>query len=378
MELDHIQEINSINVDIANMKTGHEEFVQKLEFNYNEKLINEYDKYLRLEEKMEKMRQKYEKELEDLANAKKESETQITNNFLDQMKQKQEQLEELMERAQKTLKEHELIKQQIEDDADREIYEMKTAHEQELKEEQDANVRLRAETGIVNKKFIGAQKEIDDLKHTVFAMENEHVKFKGVIIELEKDISDLKKEIAERDNTIQDKERRIFELKSKNQELEKFKFILEFKIKELQSQIEPRERTIREQTEQINDMVRELENLQRIVINLDLQLAELREKLASADNELKKEVSKNHAMKAALKKIRIDIHQASGLVQDVPKLTKALKEMYHKYNADRDFAATQAEDVEAKNEFLRQRDFLERTVKTLKLQVQDLEANHFV
>lgn len=43
--------------------------------------------------------------------------------------------------------------------------------------------------------------------------------------------------------------------------------------------------------------------------------------------------------------------------------------MYHKYNADKDFAVTQAEDVEAKNEFLRQRDFLERTVRTLKQQV---------
>lgn len=43
--------------------------------------------------------------------------------------------------------------------------------------------------------------------------------------------------------------------------------------------------------------------------------------------------------------------------------------MYHKYNADKDFAVSQAEDVEAKNEFLRQRDFLERTVRTLKQQV---------
>lgn len=369
MEADHVQEINHINLDIANMKTAHEEFVQKLENNYNEKLINEYDKYLRLEEKMEKMRLKYEMELQALATAKKESETNITNDFLEQIRQKQVQLEELMERAQKTVKEHEVIKQQIEDDADREIYELKTAHEQELKEEQDANVRLRAETGIIRKKFLASQKEIDDLKHTVFSMENEHVKFKGIIIELEKDVADLKKEIAERDNTIQDKERRIFELKSKNQELEKFRFILDFKIKELQSQIEPRERTIREQTEQINDMIRELENLQRIVINLDLQLSELREKLASADNELKKEVAKNRAMKTALKQIRIDIHQASGLIQDVPKLTKVLKEMYHKYNADRDFGTTQAEDVEAKNEFLRQREFLERTVTTLKDQV---------
>lgn len=43
--------------------------------------------------------------------------------------------------------------------------------------------------------------------------------------------------------------------------------------------------------------------------------------------------------------------------------------MYHKYNADKDFELAQAEDTEAKNEFLRQRDFLERTIKILQKQV---------
>lgn len=232
---------------------------------------------------------------------------------------------QLVEQSQQKTKEHELIKQQIEDDADREIYELKTIHEKELKDEQDANVKLRGELAIVKKKLMASQKEIDDLQHNVYSLENEHVKFKGIIVGLEKDIADLKKEISERDATIQDKERRIFELKSKNQELEKFKFILDFKIKELQSQIEPRERAIREQTEQINDMVRELENLQRIVISLDLQLAELREKLAAADNELKREIEKNRAMKSAMKKIRVDIHNASGMIHDIPRLTKTLK-----------------------------------------------------
>lgn len=48
---------------------------------------------------------------------------------------------------------------------------------------------------------------------------------------------DLKKEIAERDNTIQDKERRIYELKRKKQELEKYKFVLNYKITELKNQV---------------------------------------------------------------------------------------------------------------------------------------------
>ncbi|XP_044759161.1 cilia- and flagella-associated protein 57 [Coccinella septempunctata] len=369
LESDHQQELHNINMEINKMKQAHEQFVHKLEANYNEKLIYEYDKYMRLEEKMDKMRLEYEQQLEDLRQAKADTEETITNSFLEKLQEKDAQHDELIEQARQRTEQHELIKQQIEDDADREIYELKAAHEKELKEEQDLNVRIRGETAMVKKKLITSQKEIDDLKHTVYLLESDHTKFKGVIVDREKDIADLKKEIAERDQTIQDKERRIYDLKRKNQELEKFKFILDFKIKELKSQIEPKERTIREQVEQINEMVRELENLQKIILSLDLQLDELKEKLAASDNEVRIEVAKNRRMKEALKSLRTDIHKASGYIQDVPMLIKTIRNIYHKYNADKDFAMAQEEDKEAKSEFLRQREFLERTVSKLKERV---------
>ncbi|KAL3272571.1 hypothetical protein HHI36_014041 [Cryptolaemus montrouzieri] len=369
LESDHQQELHNINMEINKMKQSHEQFVHKLEANYNEKLIYEYDKYMRLEEKMDKMRLEYEQQLEDLRQAKADTEEAITTGFLEKLQEKDAQHDELLEQAKQRTEQHELIKQQIEDDADREIYELKAAHEKELKEEQDLNVRIRGETAMVKKKLITSQKEIDDLKHTVFLLESDHTKFKGVIVDREKDIADLKKEITERDQTIQDKEKRIYDLKRKNQELEKFKFILDFKIKELKSQIEPKERTIREQVEQINEMVKELENLQKIILSLDLQLDELKEKLAASDNEVRIEVAKNRRMKEALKNLRFDIHQASGYIQDVPMLIKTIRNIYHKYNADKDFAMAQEEDKEAKSEFLRQREFLERTVSKLKERV---------
>lgn len=77
------------------MKSGHEVFVQTLESNYNEKLIVEYEKYIKLEEKMEKMRVRYDKELEDLHNAKKDSEMTITNDFIQKLNEKEVQLEEV-------------------------------------------------------------------------------------------------------------------------------------------------------------------------------------------------------------------------------------------------------------------------------------------
>lgn len=72
-------------------------------------------------------------------------------------------------------------------------------------------------------------------------------------------------------------------------------------------------------------MVRELENLQKVILSLDLQLAELREKLAAANSEVKKEIEKNRRMKKALQAIRIDIHQASTHIQNIPMLQKTVR-----------------------------------------------------
>lgn len=72
-----------------------------------------------------------------------------------------------MEQTKQNTNEHEMIKQQIEDDADREIFELKQNHEKELKEEQDLNVRLRGEASLVKKKLLTSQKDGEDLKHKV-------------------------------------------------------------------------------------------------------------------------------------------------------------------------------------------------------------------
>lgn len=115
-----------------------------------------------------------EHQYELLLKAKAESEESITNNYLEIVKEKDNINDEvvkqnhifyrkvkslkyfqLKEKILKQVKEHELIKQQIEDDCDREIYELKASHEKDMKEEQDLNVRLRGEAGVVKKKLLG-------------------------------------------------------------------------------------------------------------------------------------------------------------------------------------------------------------------------------
>ncbi|KAF5287488.1 hypothetical protein FQA39_LY04116 [Lamprigera yunnana] len=375
LDTDHAQELSNMTLEMNNLKLNHEQYLQKMDILNNDKLIVEYDKYLQLEEKMSKLRSNYEAQLEGMREEKMALKESMNNDFMSKLQDKDVQIEELHEEQRAKNKEHEVIKQQIEDDADREIYELKTLHEKILKEEQDVNVRLKGETSLIKKKLLSAEKEIEELKHTVYIMKNSQVKFKALIKGMEKDVSDLKKEVSERDSSIQDKEKRIFELKRKNQELEKFKFILDYKIKELKSQIEPRDRQIREQTDQINEMVNELEHLQKLVERLEIHLKDLREQLNSADNELKKEQGNKRACKAMLKSMKNDLHNVTGLLQEPGKLAKALKEMYHKYSVDKEFEIIHAEEEQAKNEFLRQREFLERNVKTLQLQIAKFSSS---
>lgn len=95
LESDHQQELHNINMEINKMKQSHEQFVHKLEANYNEKLIYEYDKYMLLEEKMDKMRLEYEQMLEDLRLAKADTEEAITTSFLEKLQEKDAQHDEV-------------------------------------------------------------------------------------------------------------------------------------------------------------------------------------------------------------------------------------------------------------------------------------------
>lgn len=50
------------------------------------------------------------------------------------------------------MREHEETKRQIEEDADREILDIKNKYERRLREEKEQNLRLKGETGIMRKK----------------------------------------------------------------------------------------------------------------------------------------------------------------------------------------------------------------------------------
>ncbi|CAB3240040.1 unnamed protein product [Arctia plantaginis] len=369
MENEHTHEIGMIQQDIAKLRSGHERTLQTLEADFNIRLISEYDRYQSLEDKTARMRKDYEQRLEDLAESKRLALREMNKMFEAKLEEKDLTLQELQEQADMEKREHENIKSSIEEDADREIIEIRTAYEVQLKEEKDANVRLKGETGLMKKKLITANKDIDEFKHQILQLKAEHKQFQKVISTLERDVADLKKEIGERDGTIQDKEKRIYELKRKKQELEKYKFVLNFKITELKNQIDPLEREIKAQKVRILELEVSLETLLKKKDYRELKIAQLNEKLLSAKKDFIAEAERNLTLKSTLKKIKIDLHNMTAEFQDPTKLKLAVKSLFHKYVEDIDFVRSRLADDEAVREFNRQRDHLEKQVAALKQQL---------
>lgn len=78
-----------------------------------------------------------------------------TTRFLNQINKKFLLYFQLQNQLEQERLDHEEIKQQIEDDADREIVALRATYESQLRDERDNNIRLRGEAGVMKKKLIG-------------------------------------------------------------------------------------------------------------------------------------------------------------------------------------------------------------------------------
>jgi regulator of replication initiation timing len=369
LQEDHTNEINNINVEIVKMKTTHAEVLQQTEKNYEQKLIIEFDKYQAFEEQNNLMREGYEKQLQDLEKRDAEKLQKTVTKYEDIIHENKIQLEEVSDEMTHKEHVHQYLITQMEDDADREILAVRTDYENLLYEERQSNLKLKGEAGMMRNRFMASQKDVEGLKRHVERVQAEYAEFHKNIHDLGKQIADLKKEIIERDATIQDKEKQIYDIKRINQELEKYKFVLNYKIQELRNQIEPRDREIEELKQNMRDIEAELLNLHKLNKSLEIQLHEVKEKLNAAHHEISCEKRLNKICEQLLRKIRVDILDVAGFVQEPNALKVAVKNLYHKYNTDDEFLRSRKADLAAECEFIKQRDFLEKTVMSLKKQV---------
>lgn len=335
-----------------------------LDTQYQAKIMGEVERYQQLMQEKELLNERWDEQNSLLVESHERVIAELTEEYESKLAEEALKIEQLQAEKAELEREFEEIKKQLEEDADREIEELKEKYDQKLAAANDAGLRLKGENGIMKKKFITLQKDIDSQKEEIKSLFEQKKELYATIASLEKDITSLKREIRERDETIGDKERRIYDLKKKNQELEKFKFVLDYKIKELKKQIEPREEEIAEMKEQIKEMDGELERYHKTNATLDLLISNLKLKQNGLQNEVLDQRSRKSDTQQQLLRFQHDLHDVVQFVQDPKLLKEKVKALYQKHCAA--MVSVPEQDSDLEREAARQREYLERTVESLK------------
>eukprot|EP00742_Colponemidia_sp_Colp-10_P003011 GILJ01003213.1.p1 GENE.GILJ01003213.1~~GILJ01003213.1.p1 ORF type:complete len:1307 (+),score=279.75 GILJ01003213.1:41-3922(+) len=349
---------------IKQMEEQQHQQLQELEAMHQQKLMAEVERFQALSQEKDMMNRKWEETHQMLVEQHERYVQELREDYEAQLEEEQMLRERVIEEKEDLTRIFEETRRQLEEDADREIEELKEKYDQKLNAEREANLRLKGENGIMKKKFTQLLKDIDDRKEEIKTMVDKEKELYDQIAALEKDIQGQKKEIAERDETIGDKEKRIYELKKKNQELEKFKFVLDYKIKELKRQIGPRETEIQDMKEQIKEMDKELEHYHRSNAQLDLMLQDLKLKLKGMQDEIVTQRKKLSDSTFQIKRYRDDLHESVQLIQDPKALKECVLRLYRKHVQEESKAPQMDQDTQ--KEYNRQRDYLERSVESLK------------
>lgn len=346
------------------LEERHAQQMQAIDSQYQQKIMTEVERYQILSSEKDIMNETWEERLGVQSDEHERAVQEMTDDYEGRLVEEAGVLEREKTEKDGLIAEFEETRRQLEEDVDREIEELKEKYEAKLAHEREAVLRLKGENGIMRKKFSALQKDIEDQKDEIQGLFLSKKALHEHIASLEKDIVGLKKEIRERDGTIGDKEKRIYDLKKKNQELEKFKFVLDYKIKELKKQIEPREVEIMEMKEQIKKMDQELERYHKNNSALELTIAGLKLKLDGMQREILSQRTKLGEAEAKAQMVCTELYETAQHIQDPKALKDAVKAMYQRHVTDT--FATPGMEADVAAEYTRQREYLEKSVDSLR------------
>ncbi|KAK9834356.1 hypothetical protein WJX84_006234, partial [Apatococcus fuscideae] len=363
-----IQEKNDQEMEYEEkLRSGREDALAQAaaaEAQYQTRIMAELERYAELSREKDLLNERWDEQHTVLVESHERVVQEITQEYEIRIHEEQLRMNTVEGEKEAANQESSEVLHQQEEDADQEIEEMRDKYEAKLTAERDMGLRLKGENGIMKKRFSALQKDIDEAREECKALFDQKKELYQTIAGLEKDILGHKKELLERDETIRDKEKRIYDLKKKNQELEKFKFVLDYKIRELKRQAEPKDDQISDMRDTIKEMEAEIARFHKNNAALDLTLSEYRLK----ENGLQKEILRQrHSMsdgEQVIKHFQNDLTETAQHIQDPHKLKEAVVLLLQRHGGTGGGPSLLAQDVQA--EFDRQREFLERTIATLR------------
>nr|XP_029708990.1 cilia- and flagella-associated protein 57-like [Aedes albopictus] len=367
MEMAHMEEFNLMTASIAQQKEDRQKEMMEFEAQFHEKIIMEYDKLSEMKQRMDQMREDYEVKLRRSAGCLQDTIESLEADQKKQLVEKQEIIDGLLKEMDRKRIEFNEYCKQVDVDNDRNKVELQLNYEKKLQEEEENCMKWRGEAGVLKKKFSTLSREAENYRKEIETLQYQHGKFQQVIKQHQRDIEDLKRDLADRESIIKEKERKLHEMNKKTNELEKYKQVQTHKINELKSQIEPKDREIKEKKEIIGEMEKKLEELQLNNKQLALQLQELRDKYYGADLELRKERNRFRSSKNQYQQVCREIYNVAGLIQKPDELKRGITDLCHRYSDDKELQKSLASSEDVQNEFLRQREHLEKLTKNAKM-----------
>ncbi|XP_029288716.1 LOW QUALITY PROTEIN: cilia- and flagella-associated protein 57 [Cottoperca gobio] len=360
----------------AEVTVKHSKELKDSELSYNHKLIVEHERHQDLQHKYQSMQEDYEKQLKAAEESKVQSLKELTQLYEANLQEKTQLLVQCQEDAQQQVREFKEITKQVEEDEERMIHDIQIKYEKKLHTEKETNTNLKEETGIMTQKLYSLQRQIDDRHTDINRKKQEQQRLLGLIRSLESDVENLKRQISGHEKTNQDKDKTISSLKKKNQELEKLKFVLDSQLNELKKQTEPQHDDIKEKKERIHQLEEELVHIDKSNTQLKLTASELRLKLRTRDKETHREKQKVKDLETHLRRLKTDLHNCVGFIQEPKKLKDSVQTIHARYVALTDGVDKSGMDEDIQRAFCRQRDHLERTVDSLKTRLLKSAEEH--
>lgn len=355
---------------IKQLEEHHLQQMQETEAGYQQQIMKEVERYQQVLTQREAQSRHWKTEQQRLVIKHDKYVADVTKDFEDRLNEDRQLRVQMEEEKEELGREYRETVAQVEVDVDEETEALRKRYEDKLHAEREATLRFKGENGIMKKKFLALQKDIEDQRDQIKVLLETEKELIEDIKQLEKEIQALKREIRARDETIGEKEKRIYDLKKKNQELEKFKFVLDFKIKELKRAIEPRENEIADMKAQIKEMDQELELFHESNAQLDVLIGEQRQRIDALQKAIAGHRQDFSDLQTLMKRFRGDLYECVRHLQSPKELALHIAQLYNKYVSTNNGlgGASTGGNVEAEIqlEYARQKQYLEKSVHVLK------------
>uniref|UniRef100_A0A3P8R8K1 EML-like second beta-propeller domain-containing protein n=1 Tax=Astatotilapia calliptera TaxID=8154 RepID=A0A3P8R8K1_ASTCA len=345
----------------AELIMKHSKELKDLELSYSQKLIVEHEKYQDLQQKHQRMQEDYEKQLKSAEDRKIQAVEELTKMYEAKLQEKAELLAQCQEDTEQKISVFKAIIKQAEEDEERKILEIQTNYEKKMKTEKQTNTNLKGKNSIMAQKFISLQKQIDDRSADINKLKQERQRLLGLIRSLESDIEDLKRQISGHEKTSQDKVTKIRAVIS----------FLHFELKQCQHyQLQCRA------ISRVRQLEEELIQTDKSNAQLKLTVSELKLKLKTRDKEMCKESQKVKDLETHLQRLKSDLHNCVGFIQEPKTLKDNIQMIYARYVQQTERVERTNADDTVQKALRHQCDRQERTVNGLKMRLVKSAEEH--